>query len=107
MSSPFSSKLRPFCSLGATITRCPAPPRRRRPAGTGSRRRGADVSIRLSDSSVSRRHAEVRPNADGYVVVDLGPTNGTRVNGAGITERQLRDGDTISIGDSQLRFEAS
>src|SRR5919112_158242 len=51
--------------------------------------------------------AEVRPNADGYYVVDLGSTNGTRVNGAGITERQLRDGDTISVGDSQLRFEAS
>jgi hypothetical protein len=69
--------------------------------------RGADATIRLQDSSVSRRHAEIRPNADGYVVVDLGSTNGTRVNGAGITERQLRDGDTISVGDSQLRFEAS
>lgn len=69
--------------------------------------RGAEATVRLTDSSVSRRHAEVRPTGDGYVVVDLGSTNGTRVNGGGVSERPLQDGDTISVGDSQLRFEAS
>jgi len=61
----------------------------------------------VQDTSVSRRHAELRPTEDGWVLVDLGSTNGTRVNGAGVTERQLHDGDTISVGDTQLRFEAS
>jgi Protein of unknown function (DUF3662)/FHA domain len=69
--------------------------------------RGADATVRVQDTSVSRRHAELRPTEDGWVVIDLGSTNGTRVNGAGVTERPLRDGDTISVGDTQLRFEAS
>jgi Protein of unknown function (DUF3662)/FHA domain len=70
--------------------------------------RATDAGVQLTDTSVSRRHAEVRPSGDGFVVVDLGSTNGTRVNGAGITsERRLADGDTITVGDSSLRFEAS
>ena len=70
--------------------------------------RATDAGVQLTDTSVSRRHAEVRPSGDGFVVVDLGSTNGTRVNGAGLSsERKLADGDTISVGDSLLRFEAS
>jgi hypothetical protein len=71
--------------------------------------RSADATVHLNDTSVSRRHAEVRPrpDGDGFVIVDLGSTNGTRVNGATVTERRLQDGDTISVGDSQLRFDAS
>jgi hypothetical protein len=68
--------------------------------------RGADATIRVSDSSVSRRHAEVRPAGDGWVLADLGSTNGTRVNGMPVTERKLEDGDTIGVGDASLRFEA-
>jgi pSer/pThr/pTyr-binding forkhead associated (FHA) protein len=68
--------------------------------------RGADATIRVSDSSVSRRHAEVRPAGDGWVLADLGSTNGTRVNGMPVTERKLEDGDAIGVGDATLRFEA-
>jgi hypothetical protein len=69
--------------------------------------RASDAAVRLAESSASRRHAEVRPSGDGsWVVVDLGSTNGTRVNGAAVTERRLEPGDTISVGDSVLRFEA-
>ncbi|MBA3303625.1 MAG: DUF3662 domain-containing protein [Actinomycetota bacterium] len=77
------------------------------PSSTAVIGRGAEAAVRVQDTSVSRRHAELRPTEDGWVLVDLGSTNGTRVNGAGVTERQLRDGDTISVGDTQLRFEAS
>ena len=35
----------------------------------------------LADPNVSRHHAEIRPQGDGFVLVDLGSTNGTRVNG--------------------------
>jgi len=69
--------------------------------------RSADADVRLTDTSVSRRHAEVRRTGDTWTVVDLGSTNGTRVNGAGVRERRLADGDTIAVGDATLRFEAS
>ena len=70
--------------------------------------RAAECEVRLTDTSVSRRHAEVRANGDGtWTVVDLGSTNGTKVNGATVSERKLKDGDTISTGDTHLRFEAS
>ena len=56
---------------------------------------------------MSRRHAEVRRQGNGFVVVDLGSTNGTRVNGAGVKERRLTDGDEITVGGTKIRFEAS
>ena len=68
--------------------------------------RSTDCTIRLADASVSRRHAEIRPTGDGWTVVDLGSTNGTRVNGAPVKERRLQDGDTVAAGDATLRFEA-
>jgi len=68
--------------------------------------RASDAGVRVSDSSVSRRHAEVRRQGDGWQLVDLGSTNGTRVNGAPVTERRLEDGDVIAVGDATLRFEA-
>ena len=67
----------------------------------------AECDVVLADPNVSRRHAEVRRDGSGFVVVDLGSLNGTRVNGAKITERQLRDGDEITVGSTSLRFEAS
>ncbi len=66
-----------------------------------------ECDITLSDPNVSRRHAEVRRQGTGFVVVDLNSTNGTRVNGAGVKERLLNDGDEITVGGTKLRFEAS
>ena len=66
-----------------------------------------DAAVRLTDTSVSRRHAEVRRSGDGWILVDLGSTNGTRINGVPVTDRRLQDGDTITVGDASLRFEAS
>jgi pSer/pThr/pTyr-binding forkhead associated (FHA) protein len=66
-----------------------------------------DCEIVLSDPNVSRRHAEVRRRGNDFIVVDLGSTNGTRVNGAGVRERQLVDGDEITLGSTRIRFEAS
>ena len=66
-----------------------------------------ECEVMLSDQNVSRRHAEVRRQNGEFVVVDLGSTNGTRVNGAGIRERRLADGDEITVGSSTLRFETS
>ena len=67
----------------------------------------AECDVVLGDPNVSRRHAEVRPRGDGFEVADLGSTNGTRVNGVSVKERRLADGDTITLGGTTLRFEAS
>jgi hypothetical protein len=66
-----------------------------------------ECDVALSDANVSRRHAEVRRQGNGFVVVDLGSTNGTRVNGAQVKERLLNNGDEITVGATKLRFEAS
>lgn len=66
-----------------------------------------ECTVTLSDPNVSRRHAEIRPGSE-LTIVDLGSTNGTKVNGLRIDgERVLVDGDIISLGSSHLRFEAS
>ncbi len=66
-----------------------------------------ECDVILGDPNVSRRHAEIRRQGTGFVVVDLGSTNGTRVNGAGVKERRLVDGDEITVGGTRIRFEAS
>ncbi|MDQ6728644.1 MAG: DUF3662 and FHA domain-containing protein [Actinomycetota bacterium] len=66
-----------------------------------------ECDVPLSDPNVSRRHAEVRRQGTGFVAVDLGSTNGTRVNGATVKERLLNNGDEITVGATKLRFEAS
>ncbi len=66
--------------------------------------RGADADLRLSDTGVSRRHAEVRLSPQGAEVADLGSTNGTRVNGSAVSSSPLLDGDRISVGTSELIF---
>jgi hypothetical protein len=66
-----------------------------------------ECDIVLDDTKVSRRHAEVRRDGVGVLVVDLGSTNGTQVNGAGVRERALTDGDQITVGGTTLRYEAS
>jgi len=67
-----------------------------------------ECTIVVSDLNVSRRHAEVRALGTGFVVADLGSTNGTSVNGVRISgEHPLHDGDVISVGTTHFRFEAS
>jgi hypothetical protein len=68
--------------------------------------RSRDCDIVLADGNVSRRHAEVRPRGEGWMIADLGSTNGVTVNGARIEQAQLlRGGDRIEIGTTQLTFE--
>jgi hypothetical protein len=69
--------------------------------------RQAACDVTISDPNVSRRHAEIRPEADGYLLVDLGSTNGTRVNGQRVAEHALRDGDQVGVGGVTLVFEES
>jgi len=67
-----------------------------------------ECTIPLPDPNVSRRHCEVRASGSSFIVVDLGSTNGTKVNGARIQgEHTLADGDVVSVGPLSMRFEAS
>jgi hypothetical protein len=69
--------------------------------------RHPDSNLVLADPNVSRNHAEIRPQGEQFVVVDLGSTNGTRVNGVRVDSQVLRDGDEVAFGNTRMRFEAS
>ena len=58
----------------------------------------------LSDANVSRRHAEITRNRSRWTLTDLGSTNGTSVNGKLIKEQNLKDGDRLGFGTSELIF---
>lgn len=66
-----------------------------------------ECDIVVADPKASRRHTEIRPAGNGFLLVDLQSTNGTRVNGAPASEHVLVDGDRIGIGATEFRFEAS
>jgi hypothetical protein len=68
--------------------------------------RSRDCDIVLEDSSVSRRHAELRPDGRTWTIEDLDSTNGVRVNGFGVDgAHELRSGDRIEIGSTEILFE--
>jgi pSer/pThr/pTyr-binding forkhead associated (FHA) protein len=67
--------------------------------------RAKECDAVITDPSVSRHHAEVRLEAGEHWIVDLGSTNGTEVNGKRVDRAKLERGDTITIGQTQARFE--
>lgn len=76
--------------------------------------RAHDVDLRLDDTAVSRVHAEIRrlpasahPDGPAHMLVDLGSTNGTTVDGRRVETAQLRDGDRVDIGSSTLVYRTS
>ncbi len=76
------------------------------PLGGAEVGRSRDCDIVLDDSSISRRHAEVRPAGSGWTIEDLDSTNGVRVNGMAVHGLQrLRTGDRIEMGSTEIFFE--
>lgn len=69
--------------------------------------RHAEAAYRLNDPRVSRFHCEVRNEGGAVTLIDQGGSGGTLVNGARVTEHVLRDGDTVRVGDTTLRFETA
>jgi hypothetical protein len=61
--------------------------------------------LALANMTVSWRHAELRPSDDGWLLVDLGSTNGTHVNGwrAGDGIR-VQPGDWVRFGNAMFRI---
>src|SRR5262249_42604821 len=67
--------------------------------------RTAPAAIVLEGGTVSRRHCEIVRQGPQVVILDLGSTNGTYVNGERISAQiPLSDGDTIAIGAHTLRY---
>jgi hypothetical protein len=66
--------------------------------------RGTDCDLRLVDPGVSRHHAELRVEGGQVVLVDLGSTNGTFVNGQPVRRVALADGTHVSLGRTTLVF---
>ncbi len=63
--------------------------------------------LRLSHETVSRVHAELSVQGGGWILRDLGSTNGTSVNGRRVTGAVLvRDGDQVSFGRMTFRLSA-
>ncbi|GHG98104.1 hypothetical protein GCM10012319_63360 [Comamonas sp. KCTC 72670] len=61
--------------------------------------RGSDVTVRIDDHGVSRRHARIVRGSDGSChVTDLDSTNGTLLNGVPVSSAELMEGDRLQIG---------
>jgi hypothetical protein len=63
---------------------------------------GCDVQ--LDDPSVSRRHARISRANAGWLIEDLGSTNGVTVNGANVEREYLSGGEDIELGNVRMRF---
>jgi hypothetical protein len=66
--------------------------------------RSRECDIQLGDANVSRRHAELRQEGAAFWIVDLGATNGMEVNGKRVKRAKLADGDTITLGSTDISF---
>ena len=66
--------------------------------------RTQDNSVRLHDTEVSRKHAELIRKGDSYILRDLSSSNGTFVNGQPATDRELVSGDQLQLGRSLVLY---
>ncbi|MCA9213207.1 MAG: GGDEF domain-containing protein [Planctomycetales bacterium] len=66
--------------------------------------RAKDCDIQLDDDSVSREHAVIRHDLDGYTIKDLGSTNGTWVNDKRVDSAELTAGDRVRCGSQIMKF---
>jgi pSer/pThr/pTyr-binding forkhead associated (FHA) protein len=66
--------------------------------------RNTESDVFLDDISVSRTHAEIRRQADGFAIHDLGSMNGTYVNRERVEMTKLAQHDEVQIGRFRLVF---
>lgn len=60
--------------------------------------RGQRADIVLAEPTISREHAMIGWNSDGWYIEDLGSTNGSFANGSRVDHHRLKQGDEIMIG---------
>jgi Protein of unknown function (DUF3662)/FHA domain len=66
--------------------------------------RSQENDIVVRDPNVSRRHARLSRADNGFIVEDLGSTNGTLLDGAPIDRERIESGDELTFGQSTARF---
>src|SRR5689334_16001176 len=64
--------------------------------------RKGDADIVLSNPNVSRHHAKIVISDEGVVLMDLGSTHGTFVNGQRVDRQLLNDGDQVELGKDRV-----
>ncbi len=68
--------------------------------------RSPECDITIDNTAVSRRHATIEFSGDGYLLTDLGSSNGTFLNGRTVEEpTQLKPGDVVGIAKFELQFQ--
>jgi hypothetical protein len=68
--------------------------------------RASDCDCVLADPNISRRHAELRRSSNGdWQVVDLGSTNGIKVNSRRVDRARLSPGDEVTLGTTTFVFD--
>ncbi len=66
--------------------------------------RSPDSDVFLNDITVSRRHAEIAREGQGFVIKDAGSLNGTYVNRERVDAAELASGDEMQIGQFKIVF---
>ena len=66
--------------------------------------RGRSADLVIAEPTISRAHAAIGWDAEGFFVQDLGSTNGSKVNGQRSPLARLKDGDDLQLGKLQLRI---
>src|SRR5690242_14810060 len=69
--------------------------------------RGEENDIVISDLKASRRHAEVTLGQKGWVINDLGSSNGILYGGKATRTTPLRNSDAFTLGETTLEFVVS
>ena len=73
------------------------------PTGTLTVGRSHATDTKLTDASVSRVHCRIEFDGQRAVLVNVSP-KGTQVNAAPVAEQELRHGDIIRVGGTEIRF---
>jgi pSer/pThr/pTyr-binding forkhead associated (FHA) protein len=66
--------------------------------------RDETADIQVDEPLVSRLHARIERRGEAFVVLDLGSTNYTRVNGERVSERTLTHGDEVHFARARCQF---
>ncbi len=66
--------------------------------------RGRSADLVIAEPTISRSHAAVGYDGEGFFVQDLGSTNGTRVNGKREPQMRLSSGDELQLGKLRLQL---
>ncbi|MBN1552457.1 HD domain-containing protein [bacterium] len=67
--------------------------------------RDSNNEIQIIDVKVSRRHSVIEKRKGYHIVKDLGSRNGTFLNGVQVEESELKSGDRLRVGDTEILFE--